>query len=597
MSWMICFAISLAVLMIGIISAVSISRGKNKSGKVIEPIHALMGGFVVSVIILLLPVYSEIIGDTSLKALKTFAFSLHQTLQVFTLDADREIITDNINCPTRWFNAVYSGWLTIVYIVAPVMTFSFLISFFRNITAYIRYMTGYFRDVYVFSELNEKSLTLGEDIRRNHPGAMLIYTDVFASNTETSFELIERARALRAVCFKKDILAINFRRHSAAACISFFTIGDEEPENINQALKLIDSYKDRDNVRLFVFSIRVESELLLTKADKGKVKVRRVNEVRSLINRLLYEQGPELFKGAMPAESGEKKISAVLIGMGAHGSEMLKALTWYCQMDGYTVEIDAFDISESAGDRFAAMAPELMDPKYNGVVVPGEPAYTIRFHCGLDVKAKSFADEIMKITSATYVLVALGTDEDNIRTAVNLRMLFERMKIHPAIHAIVYSSEERAALSGLTNFRGQEYDIDFIGDIATSYSETVILSSELESEALRRHLQWGEEQDFWLYEYNYNSSVASAIHSRARKACNIPGAFKKADELTTEERDVTECLEHRRWNAYMRSEGYVYSGSKDKSSRNDLAKMHHDLVSFDELSEEEKRKDSRVGNA
>jgi hypothetical protein len=54
-------------------------------------------------------------------------------------------------------------------------------------------------------------------------------------------------------------------------------------------------------------------------------------------------------------------------------------------------------------------------------------------------------------------------------------------------------------------------------------------------------------------------------------------------------------LEHRRWNAYMRSEGYVFSGSTDKKSRNDLAKMHHDLVNFADLSEEEKRKDSSVG--
>ena len=45
----------------------------------------------------------------------------------------------------------------------------------------------------------------------------------------------------------------------------------------------------------------------------------------------------------------------------------------------------------------------------------------------------------------------------------------------------------------------------------------------------------------------------------------------------------------------MRAEGYVYSGSKEKSSRNDLAKMHHDLVDYASLTEEEKRKDSRVG--
>ena len=45
----------------------------------------------------------------------------------------------------------------------------------------------------------------------------------------------------------------------------------------------------------------------------------------------------------------------------------------------------------------------------------------------------------------------------------------------------------------------------------------------------------------------------------------------------------------------MRAEGYVFSGSTEKSSRNDLGKMHHDLVDFSSLTEEEKRKDSDIG--
>jgi len=129
----------------------------------------------------------------------------------------------------------------------------------------------------------------------------------------------------------------------------------------------------------------------------------------------------------------------------------------------------------------------------------------------------------------------------------------------------------------------------------TSYTETVIRDSELEEEALQRHLKWGNEEEFWTYEYNYRSSMASAIHMRARILCGIPGADKREENLTEYERDTIEDLEHRRWNAYMRAEGYVFSGSTDKKSRNDLAKMHHDLVNYAALSEETKRIDSKVG--
>ena len=91
--------------------------------------------------------------------------------------------------------------------------------------------------------------------------------------------------------------------------------------------------------------------------------------------------------------------------------------------------------------------------------------------------------------------------------------------------------------------------------------------------------------------------MALAIHARAKARCGIVGAQKNEDALTEQERRELEVLEHRRWNAYMRSEGYIYSGSPEKSSRNDLGKMHHDLVNFEDLTEEDKRKDSRVGSA
>ena len=591
MEWLLSFAISLLVLIAAIVFAVIVSVGKYKRGRVLTPFNIVFGGVFISVFICLLPIYNGILADTTDSVLKTVIFSLHTTLQVFTINADREIIMEGIACPQQWLSASYSAYLSVAFLIAPVLTFGFLISFFKNVTAFLNYLLHYFRDVYVFSELNEKSLSLGADIKKNHRKALIVYTDVF----ENSDELVERAREIRAICFKKDILAINFKLHHSKAQTVFFTIGKDEAENTDRALKLIRLYKDRSNTRLFVFSSRIDGELLLTKADKGKIKVRRVNEVRSLVNRILYEQGAELFANAREMPNGDKKISALIVGVGRHGTEMLKALSWYCQMNGYHIEINAFDLDEKAEDRFKALAPELMSEKYNGVILPEEAEYTIRIHSGYDVTTKSFADEIAKLSDTTYVFVSLGSDTVNIETAVMLRMLFERMKIKPVIQSVVYSTDEKNALNGITNYRGQPYDIEFIGDTRSFYSEAVIMNSQLEADALSRHLKWGKEEEFWQYEYNYNSSVASALHMKARIACGIPAAAKNEEDLTEGEKKIIGVLEHRRWNAYMRAEGYIFSGSSEKSSRNDLAKMHHDLVDYSLLSEEEKRKDSRVG--
>ena len=572
--------------------------GKYKHFRFLTPLYVLFAGCFVSVFVLMLPLIDlsdmPSLMNNGLRGGARIILALHNTLQVFTIDVGAHDILESIQAALPGFS-VYFVMMSVLMIVCPVLTLSVILSLLKDLSAYIRLFFTFRRDWYVFSELNAGSIALARDIRGNHSRATVIFTDVFGKEEETSFELIEQAKECRAICFKKDIVTINFKAHSKKARLILFTIGENETENIDQALKLIPAYKNNGNARLFVFSARIDGEILLTKADKGKMKVRRVNEVRSLVNRQLYNCGGRLFENAKPSPDGTKWISAVIIGLGRHGTEMLKALTWYCQMDGYRIEIDAFDLDEKAEDRFTALAPELMSADYNGVRIPEEAEYTIRIHSGIDVTTKTFVDRIAELKDTTYAFISLGADEANIRTAVDLRMQFERMKIVPTIQAVVRNSDAKKALTGITNYRGQPYNIDFIGDTADSYSENVILNSALEADALRRHMKWGDEEEFWQYEYNYNSSVASAIHAKARISQGIPGAKKREEELTDEERKIIETLEHRRWNAYMRAEGYIYSGSPDKSSRNDLAKMHHDLVDFSSLTEEEKRKDSRVG--
>lgn len=416
----------------------------------------------------------------------------------------------------------------------------------------------------------------------------------FEASEDSAFEQQEQAHNLGAILFQKDILSVDFSVHGPEAALWFFAIAQDEDSNINHGLRLIEQYGSRENTNLYVFSTGAECEALLSSAHNGAMRVRRIDEVRSLINRILYDEGHRLFDPNLPEEDGEKTITAGVVGMGKHGTSMMRALTWFCQMDGYRPEIHGFDMDELAEDKFAARCPELMDPRFNGTTVPGEAHYRIVIHSGVHVEARSSARRIHELKNASYVMVALGDDALNIRTAMNLRMLFEQCGAKPRIQAIVYNSGKCSALQNLKNFKNQLYDIEFIGDLETSYTERVISDSELEEDALRRHMRWGQEVEFWSFEYNYRSSVAAAIHARAKQLQNVPGANKAEDALTQEERQLLEDLEHRRWNAYMRPEGYIYSGNSNKSSRNDLGKMHYDLIPYADLSEEDKRKDSKL---
>ena len=594
MDWGIFLGISAAALAAAVFGSVCLALRKRAAGRILTPFNTLLAGVLAAVYIALLPPVRESLRDAAPGMLRLLLLTLHQTMQVFTIDVDAGAVLEHVRCAEETTERIYSAYLSVLFVLAPALTFGFLLSILRNVNAHRKYLIHYFAEVYAFSGPNAKSVTLAADLKKNHPGAQI----VFAGCGEDGSEWQEQAKELGAVCFSGDLLSIGLAHHSAKAPMTFFAVSEDEPENISLALRVLEAFRNRENTSLYVLAGGTEGDLVLSGAEKGKVRVRRVDEERSLIYHDLYNRGEELFAHAR-AREGEalRQVSVMILGLGRHGSEMLRALSWYGQMDGYRLTVDAFDLDPAAEDRFRARCPELLDPAFNGAENPDDARYTIRIHSGVDVTTQTFLDEAGKLRETTWALVALGSDENNLRAAAMLRQQFERMQQKPVIQAILYSTERKNALAQVKNFRGESYDIEWIGDLKTSWSEEVMMNSRLEREALQGHLAWGDEDSFWNYEYNYRSSMAAAIHRKAREACGIPGADKPEEKLTPEEREGIGSLEHCRWNAYMRSEGYIFSGSTDKKTRNDLGKMHHDLVGWSRLTDEQERsKDSRVGS-
>ena len=601
MTWSICFAVAVAALLLSVSGAVAAHRGRMPVMKALRPIHLLFAGSVVMCIALCYPAYHTVYEEEALQGMRSAVISVQQAIRVFGADSMYTDIFEQIHQAPVVLQRMYLLLVLVVQFFAPFLSLGFVLSFFKNVSAGLRYRFSYFQDVYVFSGLNKRTVLLAQDIARTHRGARIVFADAYDDEEGMDAERIEQARELRAICFRKGLHAVNWAAHSREKQLYFFVMGQNEVQNADHALRLLERYNDLENSHLYIFSTGVEGELLLAGRLRGKMKVRRVNTVRSLVLRTLHEEGHLLFKNALPVK-GEtyKQISALIVGMGGYGTEMMKALCWFGQMDGYRLKINAVDQDPLAGERFAALCPELMDEKYNGVFTAGEAGYDIRVLSGVDVETKTFTDHLSTLSDITYVFISLGSDEQNIKTAADLRMRFERMKLHPQIHCVLSSDKVKDVLKNVKNHAHQPYDICFVGDEKTAYSQAVILDSDVEEDAFRRHCQYCDgdpdrEEDFWRYEYNYHSSMALAVHGALRKKLKIPGADKPAAQLTPQEKASLETLEHCRWNAYMRSEGFVYSGSDEKSSRNDLGRMHHNLVPFDRLSQEIKDIDSRVG--
>lgn len=593
----ICFCFSVTILAAGICMAVGLYKGSYKRGRILSPIRCMWGSVFLSGVILMLPIYSQRFSGGALHILRTLLMSVYSTMRQFILDGDLDTVLEYSEGLSQGLSAGYSLVGVILHVLAPILTFGFVLSFFRNISSYRELLFHYRAPLYVFSELNEKSLVLAESIKQKDARSFLVFTDVFENREEPIFELCEKVRELKGVCFRRDIVDINWKMHRNTKPVSLFVIGEDEAENIDQAIKLKERYREDENFQLYIFASSMESEILFNTAECGGMRIRRCNPIRSLINEMLYQDGHIYFDQAIERENGDRLISVVLLGMGQYGMEMLKALTWFCQMDGYEVEIHAFDKNPDARDILEKQCPELMAPDKNGVYVEGDAYYTIAVYPGIDVTTIQFADALKKISAISHVFIALGSDGENTGAALDARMLCSRNNQHPVIQTIVHSHLKSKAMEKISDYRGHPYDIHFIGDLQTTYSEQVVIHSQLERAALERHLKWekAREHEFWAYESNYRSSVAAAIHLKMRKHCRIPGADKREEALTEAEKLSIGALEHRRWNAYMRSEGYIFSGSKDEGSRNDLAKMHHDLVPYVGLTDKEKPKDVRIG--
>ena len=598
MIWNISFPLSLIILFLGFFIAFRLFRNKNMQNNDTLGFFALAISVFLSLTVMHFALeYSEQYIREPSGWITAVLVAVRDTIGAFVVDGDFAFYGEHLQGMVSWAVPICSVTMAIMTILAPVFTFGFLLSFFKNLSSLIRFSHKRNENVYVFSELNDKALVLAADLKKNNPDRVIVFCDVFEQDDERFGELLEKAKKLDAIFFDKDVLDIDFNKHVKRGALYFMITGQDDAENINQSFGLAERYGQYDTTHLYLFADSISGELLLFSGKKYKMKIRRVNESLALIQNALYHDPTCVFENThATTPEGDRVISAVLVGLGGYGMESLKTLLWYGQMDGYRLKIDAFEQSEDAEQRVIYQCPEVMSERYNGKYKPGEAYYQVKVHGGVSVGTARFAQEIAKLTEASFVLVSLGNDDLNIETAVGLRTMFERMHIHPSIYAVVHNARLAACLQEATNYRGQPYQIKWIGGLEHSYSESVIFHNELEKAALDIHClgYGGTQEDFYAYEYNYRSSTASALHNRARARLGISGADLPPEQRTPEQEAVLMNLEHCRWNAYMRSIGYVYSGSKDAATRNDLGKMHHNLVQYEELTEQEQNKDRGV---
>lgn len=597
--WSVCLILAILVFVLGNLAGYGIFKRKRKRQKLLSMVPVVLALTFLSLIILMIPVSVQ---ETE-GWLRNLQNSIQSTMLVFSLNGEFSSFLEGSEICPDTFRALYQLFAGCLYILAPVLLVGVVISFFKNLFGYLELYLVRNRKLYIFSELNDRSLMLARSCQEHdlaeRKKCLLVFTDVFDENAEESFEQMEQAKQLGAIVFKDDILSLHRKLKKKNCEMCFFVLGQNDTENLDHTLGLMEQYREEKNVGIYSFMDSCEAELMISSSMRHTPgpKVRRICEVQSAVYNYLYETN--LFEQAYVLPDGSRVLKMVLLGLGTYGTELLRALCWYGQMPGFRLEIHVFDRDVCAREKLEAQCPELLKLNHNST--PGECHYDIWFHDdygqnGVDVETGAFIRILQQIQNITHVYVMLGEDEKNIRMATQMRMLLRRQKTFAAQIFTILSNMRKSGIlemESLCNFKEQDYEIKTFGGIRRQYTYDRVVESELEVQARRRHLHWSDveniERDtlqFYQYEYCWKSSQASTIRSRMRYLMHIPGTEKPAEQRSEEEKARIQEVEHAGWNAYMRAEGYCFAPERD-----DLAKQHHLLIPFHDLPEKEKIKD------
>ena len=516
---------------------------------------------------------------------------LYYTLQSGTLDADYELLLENL--PTESY---YRYFATIILLIAPFLFGGFILSFFEVFLAKCKYyLLRSFYDTYYFSDLNEKSLLLAKDIIKTKKRSLVVFCNQIDNG---SGEFLMLPFSEKTVRYKP--------RHNAF----FFELSDNESRNIENAQTIINNHSNYKNnlVKIFVKANSKDYEFIFDSMQKGNVEVRLICEAEIAIQNLFFETPLfEVFK-----VNKQRKLNVLIIGDGLLAENSIKQSLMYGQL-GDDIPLTVTLLSDNAMQQMQKIkvaAPELFSSEYD-----------LAFH---DVCIESSALDAFienSVNHADYIIVCMDDDTVNFHLAVRLRSLYARLntgKTRTMPYICCYQKNTAKALSLQNLYAGNEnYSITPFGMMENLYSYKSLVASEIERLALNAHAVYTGIQDrqellcdFYKTEINRRSCRANVIHLKY-KLYFLGFIIKPWDEVDDLQHQETHenikllqemlenketllrlgVLEHERWNAFQRGEGWqratvqqalAYS-THTKSHKDPLGKLHPCLCDWNEL--------------
>ena len=524
----------------------------------------------------------------------------------------KDLLTTENGC---WLSNLY---LSFMALLAPACTVVAAVSLFLNdLFVQLKYILP-FRKVFVLSELNEKSLCLAKDIRKNHPLSLIIFTSVRKNDAENDFDdLLSQVKEINAKTTKKSVTGFHFLLHKTP---HIYLIDKEEKDNVKNGKSLFKKYRKK-NIIINVFSTLKSAETFINDIDKedARAEINLIDPAQIIAYSLLMEK--PMFEAADAC--GSDTMSVLVVGAGYVGMECAKAAMWCGVMDSLKFKIRIIDKE----DREKEFDSEIVGFRNNLKRVGLDFDYNFY---QADVNDKWFIRLLETCRDANYIIVGLGDDELTINTYKKIRQFYLRQAVDsgnyslekmPVIIPIIRSKAYKELIK-----KGEKEKFYSTGCNADIFREKFIDEWAVEkfAEKINKHYNNSDDQSKKKTERNkyksieqtkIRSSRASAVHSvyKLRDMGIRLELIEKGienDGLTKEDLDsylhspenisryeALTATEHNRWCVFQLLDGWTGISLDDIKKVNNVriienekekhkfidAGMHATIVKNDEL--------------
>ncbi|MCC8046674.1 MAG: hypothetical protein LIP12_14500 [Clostridiales bacterium] len=577
-------------------------------------------------------------GESSgLSAIEELLNSLIHALQTFSMDEDytdytvkgKQLLT---TVGLSHWAPIYGLFMSLLNLCAPILGGAILLDILMNLFPKfrLRFLVG--KDVFVFSELNDASITLAEDIcagdhfrqimgfckeDRSKRRPVLVFTDTYNDeNDESGAELIDRAKALGAICVREDMMFLSFR---SAATVSYFLLDSSYQGSMNALDTLLKndgngkplwpspaSEQDPVSTRVYLFSEDGNTNSMIRnlrdryKENADRVMIRNVRSCRNAVVNLMYDtplflslftdENEKAFR-TVTADEEETDLTVTILGDNQLAQELFKASYWCGQMNHIRLHLNVLARDPARFEqRIRQECPELQSSCDEDSdllrVFPNDPdtprnppyAYTLRF---IQIKDTALLTDLPEdlLGRTDYFAVAFDSDQENLEAAdclsqrVTHLLLESFSERHPVIAVSVFDRVLSDAAARLRPEPFHPYLIPFADRQSRFNCKNVFITDfSFDADASGILYDKTHEKKEQEDEYKFWANIARTVHVPYKmfgigaieeirlNGCGVKSGYRYRKEIpyNAQLADALAWIEHRRWNAFMRAQGFCH---------------------------------------